>query len=366
MNKTKPKALLLICVSMMLILTGCLPNEGSQNGEAPFQWTPITPLQTVFENYYRSNTNQPFKPSQSRGMLSQASTLQEYRLDAERLELGLLELAQNYFHPEEYFFQEGQVINSTLLTNWLRIRGEGATQGLNTDAYEARILRHILEHNYVNIETNELEGIVLGLSVTSSYRVTQPNGVAITHYFNEDEVRNLGARFAEQITERLRQRNQQVPIIFAIYQLEDQRSIVPGNFVTVGYVEAGQNYVSQWRSVNETYLLFPSTALTQFDRVLSRAFNDFRREVQEFFPNFVGIIGKGRFIDEQLVEITLNVNTQFASKTEVIQLTQFMGNKAIAMLDDHVHINLYVDSVNRSEAIFVRAVGQAPMMHVYR
>jgi protein involved in sex pheromone biosynthesis len=347
------------------LLLGCIPqNETIPEDNALPEEPPsvVAPSVQVEEKYYRGLS--PFIPSTTRGSLLTVNTLQNYRLDASRVEFGLLEIAQEHFPIETHLFTEGEYISRDELNKWLRIKSDLNKEGLNPEGSKQRILRHILEHNYTNLK-GEKEGVVIALSLASTYQAKQEDQ-EITLIYTNDELRNHGAKMADELVQRLRKKVPELPIVVALYQLEESNSLVPGSFLSVGLVEKEQNYVSSWKSFNEVFLLFPSQALNLHDYELAVEFSNFRQDVQEFYPNFVGITGKGRFIDEKLVELTLQVTTEFASKTEAIQLTQFLGGTAIERFPSNVHLNIYVQAVNQPQSIFIRPVEGESVMHVYR
>ncbi|WP_025026132.1 CamS family sex pheromone protein [Caldalkalibacillus mannanilyticus] len=366
MNMKKSLKICGIVILTTALTTGCLQKEEAQppviqpEGKEEAK---IAPSVQVEERYYRGLA--PFKPSETRGSLFRADTLQSYRLDADRLELGLLEIAQEFFPIESHLFSEGQFITRDELNSWLRIKSEKHKLGLNPEESEQRILRHILEHNYTNLK-GEVEGIVIGLSLASAYQQKKEDGTSLNLLYSDDELRNHGAKMADLVVERVRKKAPDVPITIALYRLEESNSMVPGNFLSVGKAGKNQMSVDSWKTINEVYFLFPSQALHSYDRELSTLFSRYRQDVQEFYPNFVGIIGIGRFIDDKLVEITFNVTTEFSSKTEVIQLTQFLGGSAVDTFPANVHLNIYLQSVNQARSIFVRPAQGESVMHIYR
>lgn len=353
------------------IMTGCLPDREEPTDTLEINDLPsvITPSVQVAEKYYRGL--HPFKESNTRGTLQ--NSLSAYRLDADRLELGLMEIAQEYVPIENNLFREGQVIVSDELRQWLGVESETNKLGLNPADAPQSVLMHILEHNYWDLKGESLDAVVIGLSLASTYEVMREEGESIETVlmqYTPDELRNYGVEMADKVAERIRSKVDNVPIIIALYQLEERNSLVPGNFLSVGYVEKDQNYASQWNTLNETYFLFPSNALTRFDGERSsthaRDFYDFKDELQSFFPNYLGIIGLGRFVDEQLAELTLTVTTEFASKTEVIQLTQFLGATAMDTFPKNIQLNIYVQAINNPQSIFVRPADGEAIMHIYR
>ncbi|WP_307396146.1 CamS family sex pheromone protein [Bacillus horti] len=364
------------CSLLILMLTGCLPDRTDTTDELDLDLPPIDHAPTVYvqEDYYSALL--PFVTSQARGTLD--TYLGRYRLDAERLELGLLELAQDVFPTESHLYREGQFITKEEIQSWLRIQSDDYPLGLNPEDKDERVLLHILEHNYWDTRANALQGIVIGLSLAPRYTsVEEVGGNTETRqlYYSDDELRNYGQAMANKIAERLRGklRNTEysdIPIVFALYRLEEQDNLVPGNFLSTGISRQAQYEVSEWRTINEIYFLFPSGPLNRFEneRSLTNAtqFDEFRNQVQEYFPNYIGIVGFGRYLDENLVELTITANTEFAAKTEVIQLTQFLGGQAMELFPENVHLNIYVQSINEPQSIFIRPTEGEPIMHIYR
>jgi protein involved in sex pheromone biosynthesis len=354
----------LITTTVVLTMSGCQTKDEPKNLiVTPKESTEeIAPTVQVEEKYYGGLS--PLEPSTSRGLLLAGSTLDQYRLDAERLELGLLEIAQGYFALGDHLFMEGQVISKDDLSEWLRIKSEKYPGGLNPEGSSERILRYILEHNYTD-EKGKLKGMVLGLSLASTYEVTK-DGETKTMIYTDDELRNFGIEMAEQLIPNIRRSQDDIPIVIALYKLEEKHSLAPGNFLSVGFVKKKENRIEDWKSIQEIYFLFPSQAISSYKPELSKSFTNYKKNVEAFFPNYVGVIGTGRFIEEKLVELTIDVTTEFASKTEAIQLTQFLGGRAIETFSEDVHLNIYVKSVNEPQSIFIRPIDGEAVMHVYR
>lgn len=348
-------------ICFVLILSGCLPTgqnqpeEQQDNQDLP---PVIAPTIDVEENYYGGLS--PYKPSQAKGMLY--GNLNNYRLDTERIELGLLEMAQDYFPTDEYLFEDGQTITQNDLQRWLRVNSEENQQGLNPKEEPDRVLLHIVEHNYIDMQGQDLEGMVLALSLISTY--TEPD-TGERRYYTDDNLRIMGQDMANQLTEYLRQRID-VPIIIALYRLEQEGEMVPGNFLSIGNVQRERTEVTDWVTIDETYLLFPSTNLRDHNRELWNNFNRLRDNTQEFFPHHIGMIGVGRFVDEQLVELTINVTSEVSSKSEVIQLTQYLGGEITRLLPENIHLNVYMKTMDQPQSVLVRPIGREPLMHIYR
>ena len=356
-----------LMVLCLFVLTGCFPFEEEEPAELPDSEdaSVVAPDIEINENYYQGVV--PYEPSQTRGRLYSSVN---HRLDADHVELGLLEIAQDYFPVDNHLFREGQLIASSDLDEWLQTKSEDHPDGLNPEDAPGRVLVHILEHNYMDEQGESLAGIVIGLSLASTYEeiINEETEETQTMYFGEEELRIYGQAMADQLVQRLRSNPEaeQIPIIVALYQLEQQNELAPGNFLSVGEAIEGSTEITNWKTINEFFLVFPSGPLEEFDPELSHAFSQLRGEVREYFPHNLGLVGTGRFLEGQLVELTLEATAEFASKTEVIQLTQFLGGKAVEIFPEEVHLNLYVQTVQQPQSVFVRKIREEPMMHIYR
>ena len=96
---------------LVLLLAGCAPRfdeeqEVVQDSKDKKE-TAIIPKYKISDEYYQ--TILPFEPSKARGLV--VSNLNT-RYDIEEFENGLMRIAQTQFDPDDYLFQEGQLLDS--------------------------------------------------------------------------------------------------------------------------------------------------------------------------------------------------------------------------------------------------------------
>ncbi|QZT34651.1 CamS family sex pheromone protein [Caldalkalibacillus thermarum TA2.A1] len=359
------RALIGIVLLMMLLvaLGGCLPNQEQEEITEPDdpaeQAQRVTPTVQIEETHYAGVS--PMQESPTANLLN--DRLQGFRLDRDRLEQGLIEIAKEFFPPDNHLFVGGQLISRTEGEAWLSKDGP---ESLNPADAPSPVLQHILEHNYLALNGQDLQGVVIGVSLASTYESKLEDGTEQTLYYTADQLRNYGFEIADKLAQRLRAKVQDVPIVIALYQLEERQSYRPGNFLSVGYVKPNAQEVSEWRTIDEVYLLFPSPELNHLNSELSSDFSGYVRRIQDFFPRYVGVVGNGRFVNEELVELNLDITTEFASIAEVIQLTQYVGSEALGTFPEDIYLNIYIGSVNEQKAFFSRPPGREPVMHVKR
>ncbi|WP_280770344.1 CamS family sex pheromone protein [Salipaludibacillus daqingensis] len=386
----------ILSLSFVILLTGCIPAlERSEEDviiveeteEEEEQQYVITPTIDSPDNFYRNVLRDgKYHRSEARGNVAHAM---ENRVDLNQFEMGLIEIASGFYDQEDYYFQEGQHLDGSRINSWLRRYDpdeDGNQFGLNPslgdgDDDEERmrsnplVLSHIMEHNYFYGNEEEgvnLGGVVIGLSLRSVYyfRTVDEDG---GYYFHEEpldpeETLEQGREIAQEILERMRAMEglEEVPITFALYQEEERGSVAPGSFVSMGNVESGQSEIQGWESINEDFIVFPSQRARNDQPNLSSNFSQFREEIEEFFDRTVGVVGKGRYKNDMLEELKIELNIQSHGKAEIIALTQFISGRVESTFATQVPIHIYVESVNGPESIIIQYADQEPYIHIYK
>lgn len=343
----------LTAVLLVLALTGCsLIPGGKDNGPEPA--TPsLSEVVEVSEDYYGSIT--PYMPNKTRGMLSNT----KYRLDFSHLELGLMEFARETFPTSDYYFQEGQVIKKEQVTQWIT---EEKTAGPNGKKKNG-ILVHVLEHNYLNKKDKSLAGMVLGLSLSPNYQ----DATGQEKVYTTQELQAKGQQVAARIVQAVRASSPQIPILVLMYQVPEANStLVPGNFIMSGMVAANESAVSKWLPIQEQFFLFPSPEAEKSYPEVSLQYDKLMRQIKGYFPEYIGITGLGRFMDGKMTELTITATAEYDSRTEVLQFTQFAAGSINQLFDKSVHVNLYVQSMNKPLSVYIRPTAGEPYMHIYR
>jgi len=390
------KKLSLLSVTFVFLLTGCIPAlERSEEDviiveeteeEEELQYV-ITPTIDSPDNYYRNVLRDgKYNRSEARGVVADAM---ENRVDLNQFELGLVEIASGFYDQEEYYFQEGEFLDGNMINSWLRRYDpdkEANQFGLNpslgegdTDEERMRsnplVLSHVMEHNYFYGSEEEgvnLGGVVIGLSLRSVYYFrTEDEGGG--YYFHEEpldseETVEKGREIAEVILERLREMEglEEVPITFALYEEEARGSVAPGSFSAIAEVGSGQTEIQGWEGINEEFMIFPSQEARNNQPGLSSNFTQFRDEIEEFFGRTVGVVGKGRYKNDMLDELKIELNLQSHGKTEIIALTQFISGRIESTFATQVPIHIYIDSINGAESMISQYPDQDPYIHIYK
>ena len=390
------KRVILAGVAFLLILTGCTPSfnneeeviEESQNEMT--QETAIIPSYSISEEDYQVLL--PYKISKARGVIVNQMA---NRLDIGELEEGLRNHSKEYFSPDEYYFQEGQYLTEDTLYEWLgreeqAENPEQVEKGSETDGgpglnppianpaskedqlASPKYLSHVLEQNYLTkTDENmvELGGISIGLAMKSVYRFqTEIGGPYYYQGISKSKMLKEGKALAGEIVQRIRNREDiaDVPIMVAIYREEDQSSLVPGNFTVKTLVEAGSTAIGDWKTINEENILFPSAEAEEKYKEDADSLAYLEKEVKEFFPNYVGVIGHGFYRDGQLERLTVDIPVQFNGKAEINGFTQYVAGLVSETFPTYYDLEINVTAGEKQESLITREAGQEELnIHIY-
>ncbi len=370
------KILLFSVLIAVLLIGGCIPSPGGQeedliqDTEENVEETVIIPDVKLKEEFYR--TLIPFKKSASRGLITQTTRT---KYDIREVEEGLLRLSTQHYDPKNHFFQEGQYINEEMATSWIRSKSEDNEEGLNPDktglseedeAEQApTYLAHIVEQNYLKMTKDKkvkLEGISIGLALNTIHY--SANGKETT--IPNKEIEEQGTLMAEEIIKRLRSQEglEDIPVVVGLYKQGSRKSIMPGTYFATVFAEKGKA-PSGWKAVDEKYILFPTPTNDEKYRDTNTGFLNFKQAIDDYFPSFVNVIGRGHYKEGKLKSLEIEMPIQFFGTSETIGFTQYVTSILATHLPD-VHTTVSITSINGPEALIVKEPGdEDPYVHIY-
>lgn len=374
------KKFLVVVSTLIFLLSGCLPNFGSQdevvqedkNNNNNNEEKAIVPKFQISEDYYRTLT--PFKPSGARG---QITSNMSSRFDSDEFEEGLLRISQKTFSTDKYIFQEGQYLESETISEWIKalnptvadLGSEASIEDRKEARQQApRYLAHILEHNFLIQEDDKvkLAGISIGLALNSvDYFRIEGNNFETP--ISDSTIEKEGKRIAEELIHLLRgvEGLEEVPVTIGLFKQQPRTSIIPGSYFAYATVKSGGKSL-EWNNVNEKYVLFPSNDATNYNRDDAERFSRFKEDVSTYYPNHNGVVGRGLYINDELQKISIDIDFQFYGKTEVIGFTQYIAGLVVEAFPDYVIVEINVKSVAGQEALILKKPDmKEPFVHIY-
>ncbi|CAM5217338.1 Protein involved in sex pheromone biosynthesis OS=Ureibacillus acetophenoni OX=614649 GN=SAMN05877842_10830 PE=4 SV=1 [Ureibacillus acetophenoni] len=378
-------------IAVLALLAACVPSPEEDaeilTDETEEVETTIIPSIQVDESYYK--TLIPYKESASRGLV--VSNLYT-KYDIKEVEAGLMRLSQNVFSTDDYFFQEGQYLDSNTVSNWLYRENQNSNLdpslwGLNpsnldasgnemdpeTRAKKAPIyLAHIVEQNYLKKTADNkvgLGGISIGLALNSIYYYQKEQyGEYYQEPIPDDVIEQKGKEIAEEVITRLRARPelQDVPIVIGLFKQEARNSIVPGTYFAYNVSDSGQNGLGDWQSIDEVYVTFPTSEEGNYYREMNDAFQNFKQDIDKYFSNYTSVIGSGFYRNQQLQKVKIEIPIQFYGKTEIIGFVQYLSGIILSQLPNDVSIEVNITSINGTEALILKEPNESePFVHIY-
>lgn len=382
-------------LGVALLLAGCAPqfDDGEEEivqDKAEKTEKAIIPKYQISDDYYKMLL--PFEASQARGLV--VSNLNT-RYDIEEFETGLMRISQKDFNQDKYYFKEGQVLDSSTISKWLerKYTNEQLTEkklkssdnlGLNPiDTEKGDIktrneknpiyLAHILEHDYlIKNKDNQvsLGGVVIGLALNSvHYYQKEEYGATYDTSISDQKIESEGKKIAAEVLKRLRKTDElkDVPITIALFKQVEKSSVIPGSFMSFTHVSKDGNSIGKWENVEEKYYVLPSTDAEKEHRDDVTMFKKFKQDVEEYFPNFNGVVGRAFYVDDQLQDLNIEIPIQFYGNSEAIGFTQYLTGLVMEHFPDYVSVQVSVTSVNGPEALVVKKAGEdEPFVHIYK
>ena len=367
------KKLTILLLSALLLLASCAPSlndeeEVLQNDEDSKVETSIVPGNRLDDNTYRMIL--PYRTSEARGVIVDQIA---NRVDIDEMEEGLRRHSTEVFDPKNLYFQEGRYLSGETVIGWIDEFNPNRQDEWSREQHESnpRIFSHVLEQNYFLKQkegnTVELAGISIGIALKSVYRF-KADGTDYSYDISMDEMLSKGYEVAENIVQEMREMEglADVPILVSLYREESQASPVPGNYVTKTVVPGGSNAVGNWESIDEEYILFPSNEANEKYLEDYEVFNSFGNEIAKFFPNYVGAIGEGFYINGELNQLTIEVPIEFYGKAEVIGFSQFANDLVQDTFPNYYDLEINITSSNNMEALIYRnAKEEQPTIHIF-
>ncbi|GAY77603.1 putative pheromone cAM373 precursor lipoprotein CamS [Sporolactobacillus inulinus] len=336
------------------------------------------------------------------------------RVDMDQLESGLMDLSKNVFGPSDYVFQSGQYLTDKDINGMLyrymnepqrlankKINDPSKRQpvvdGLNPKLGKGKniveqsknspkYLNYVLEQDYMKKNSSgayKIAGMSIALSLNSVYADSinyKDKLYPISEKLNQAKVKEWGKSQAAKVVQRIRslkdsenqpiQELQNIPIYVTLYMTSAPDSLVPGNFFASTEVASGSRSINKWSTIKQQHVLFPSDPATKDYKSDLQKFDQFKTDIQKYYPNYLGVVGKGFYQNDELSDITLEINfNKFVDKTELIGFTNYVASvvKNRLAFPQHVPVHIYISSGSNSEALVERTKDMdEPYVHIYQ
>nr|WP_250161436.1 CamS family sex pheromone protein [Furfurilactobacillus milii] len=364
----------------MMLLAAC----GNLDSTSSSSTTPTTSKkkvqttgQTNSNNYQGVIKDGHYLTSAARGVTNDQDN---NTMNLKSFESGLLNVSKKEFKPSKYIFQEGQYLSTSTVQKWVERKSNDNPTGLNPvdngqkDANKRNplYLQTIEEQDYMTQDGDNLSlsGMTIGIGLNSvDYYTKEKYGAQYSTNISDEQMTTQGRAIAAEVLKRVRATKgvgKDVPIVIALYKQASDDSLVGGTFFSYS-VNDGNN-ISSWQNINQRNVVFPSaggssTSGTSNDE---SNFENFKTQIQNFFPNLSGVTAQAQYQDDNLAGMNVTITTQFYSQTEIISFTQYLAQVAPKYLPSGVPIDITVQSTDGVQSFLSRDSGQTKFStHVF-
>ena len=146
-----------------------------------------------------------------------------------------------------------------------------------------------------------------------------------------------------------------VPIVIAIYVVDSSNQSIPGNYIAKAEFV---NRQGQFQRIDHKWALFPTNAGRSIDGVMNEQIAGMKRSLTGFIPEDVGVVGYGEYYDGKLNKLSININVQTKTYTEILALSHYAA-ELIVGFDTQSKIIVEIKSLNKTLAIIKRDVNAA-------
>lgn len=301
-----------------------------------------------------------YQTSAARG-LSASRMNSNYNLS--NFEEGLTDLSQSPFSVDQYYFQEGQELTTETLKRWLGRKSADNPKGLNPKAdgdsddqqlASPIIFQQLEEYDFIDKNTQKLAGMSIGIALNKVYYVGNKS-VEI----DDEKLVETGKEVAEKVIKRIRNMKglNDIPIMVALFEQAPADNLAGGHYFAKATSKAGKESLSKWETINENYVSLPVIKDEKNEATkdgLSTRFNEFKNNVQGFFPNLSGITGIAFYKEEALQKLTIQIETKYYSKSEITSFTQYVGKMAEESFNFKAEVEIQIGAIEGPQAFLAK------------
>ncbi|AJI18284.1 camS sex pheromone cAM373 family protein [Bacillus pseudomycoides] len=328
------KKISLFLIIISLLLSACngtnIIKKEEKVVEKNTKGNSIIPKYSISDNYYKT-----IIPLKEHKIINTVNIQTNSKLDIDKLELGLMNMASKQFDTKNHLLQRSEYIAQKTIDELLTKQ-------------EIPYVSNIIEYDYYTKKNSgelSLAGVIIGLAMTSNH--------------SNEEANVKGSEIANQLLKVLYDNKNfvKVPITFSIFKQETSDSLKAGTFISSVTVQKGENSIGQWVNINEKSFAYPSDDFKQVYNEDNKKLDRFSHEVKKFTTadyDYIPVNATIFYKDDHMDTINMNVLVKFNGKSELIAFTQMIVQKILDFLPKDVKVQMNIKSEQKVEAVVVR------------
>jgi protein involved in sex pheromone biosynthesis len=285
-------------------------------------------------------------------------------------ENGLQDVSKITFPTSKYVFQEGQYLSMDTVQDWLDRKSKDNPDGLNpkdngskdADKRNPIYLQALEEQDYMEKSGTslKLKGVTIGLAMNSvDYYQKEQYGAQYETKISDADIKAQSEKIAKEVLQRLRKKSEfkNIPVVIAVYKQASNDSLTGGTFMR--YSNSTGDKLASWKNLDYKNVIYPiGETETSPNSNDSTAFDNFKTQVESFFPNLSGITAKARYKGDSMEGMSVSITTQFYSETEINSFTQFVSTQAEKYLPSGVDTDITIRSTDDVQSFLSRSADE--------
>ena len=326
----------LILIIILLLLTGCNEKENKVT-EMTFDdeyYDIMTPYKTgVGNNYVRSSV----------------ITTYDYTL----VDSGLMDIAVQYFDPNDVKFQAGQYLTEEILIDLLSDENlnNAETETIDDITIKPNYISAIHEQNFLN-DQGELSGIAIALVINPYQEYQNSSGTYLYKALNTDEAIKFGQEKAQTLLEYIREIDglEKVKIMMSLFVVGSPDEISSGNFEYVGDTT---NDKITFEDLDYQYQYLTSNYVLENDLNNYTAFGTLVKNIESEVDDLY-ITAEGLYDNNNLKRVEITVNSSLLTKDKLLMISQLFAEEITKQFNDNILIKVYLKINDDTKALIVK------------
>lgn len=349
----------IIIFLLIIVLTGCSQTPVYENTKEEVKQT----IQSTPNEY---KTQIPVKPSPIRGIVGQTDAF----INFNDMEKSLMDIIKKYVDVNKYIYSPGQILTADDVNQLIGRESSDNPNGLNLketkNLKDAPIYANtLIEQDYFTYENDKkiYNTIGIGVGLDSTYKYDdneEPKNIS------DEEIKEFVTQFVgNKLVEFIRSKEgmENVNILVGIFKESDD-GIVPGGYVSYGYIPKDKKSIEKVESVNVNYEVFPNEEekYEQINNILS----ELEAKVEAYFTSYNAMTTLGKIEDNQLVEIDSKITMSTYSEVEMEIFEQYIIDNIgdLKKLVPKIEIDI-VSATGKNIGIITLVNGQVTNKYVY-
>lgn len=306
---------------VILLLLGITLSGCNQSPPSNLDDTQTTEIVESSGNY---KIESPLGESPIKGI----STTTDSYVDYDDMESGLVDLSKEFIATSNYFYKPGDILTQDDVNELLQRESNEYPNGLNlpenNDPKENPIyVNTIVEGDFYTLNEKseqKVDTIALGFGIDTTYTYDEnKDDVNI----DDDKIENFITKYiANKVVTYIRnvKKLEDLNVICAFYK-ESNDMLLPGDYYTYGYIDKDDEGLENIKKQNIEYKIFPD--YTSEDTI-NLEIENFVDKLNEFFISNTGISSIGKYEDDKLVNLDMEIIIQYYSEINLDSLIQYI------------------------------------------